>query len=112
MKRIKCGLSDFGFSSMTPAPRVQAHCYLPELGAGRAVDFMIDTGASSTCINGYYAWGLRKYTKNSQLTPSTGIGGVCGYYKEPCVLVFLDDTGHKIPFELILGIQKIKHFLW
>lgn len=112
MRKIKCDLSDFGFSRMTPAPRVQAHCYFPSLNLGRPVDFMIDTGASSTCLNGVYAWGLRKYMRKSTLAPSTGIGGVCGYYREKGVLVFTDSNGQEVPFELTLSIQKIRCWLW
>ena len=81
MRTIKCEISDYGFVSMTPGPRVQAFCYFPSLNLGRPVDFMIDTGASSTCLNGIYAWGLRSHLKKQTTIRSLGIGGSCGYYK-------------------------------
>ena len=95
-----------------PAPRVQASCYFPRLNLNRQIDFMIDTGASSTCLNGIYAWGLRKYMRKSTLSPSAGIGGVCGYYKEDGVLIFTDNTGKEVPLELPLAIQRIRCWLW
>lgn len=112
MRTIKCDIADFGFTSLTPAPRVQAFCYFPSLNLGRPVDFMIDTGASSTCLNGIYAWGLMPYLKKQTTTPSTGIGGSCGYYRINGKLTFIDTKGKEIEVDLLIGIQRIKSFLW
>lgn len=73
---------------------------------------MIDTGASSTCLNGIYALGLQSYMRKDTVKPSTGIGGKCGYYTEDAALVFTDNKGKPIGFPLSLGIQRIRRFLW
>lgn len=111
MRKIGCDLSNFGVLNI-PAPRVQVYCYIPRLNLGRLVDFMIDTGASSTCLNGIYALGLQNYMRKDTLKPSTGIGGKCGYYTENAELVFTDKKGQQIGFPLALGIQRIRRFLW
>jgi len=112
MRKIECDLSNFGFTRMTPAPRTQAYCYIPRLKLGRQVDFMVDTGASSTCLNGRYVLGLQRYMRKNTLITSTGIGGTCGYYTEDGILVFTDSTGQEIAFKLKLSIQRIRCWLW
>jgi len=111
MRRIKGDLSNFGIL-LTPAPRVQVLCYIPRLNLSAEVDFMIDTGASGTCLNGGYALGLQRYMRKETLRTSTGIGGQCGYYTETALLVFTDTTGQPLDFELELSIQRIRRFLW
>jgi len=111
MKRIKGDLSDFGIL-LTPAPRVQVLCYIPRLNFSAEVDFMIDTGASETCLNGGHALGLQRYMRKETLYYSSGIGGQCGYYEETALLIFTDTTGQLLDYELELGIQCIRRFLW
>lgn len=110
MRRVKGDLSDFGIL-LTPAPRVQVFCYIPRLDLGTQVDFMIDTGASGTCLNGGYALGLQRYMRKETIRPSAGIGGHWCYYRETALLVFIDTTGQPVGFELELGIQRIRRFL-
>ena len=74
MRRIKGDLSNFNIL-MTPAPRVQVSCFIPRLNLSTEVDFMVDTGASGTCLNGGYALGLQRYMREETLHSSTGIGG-------------------------------------
>lgn len=111
MKRIKGDLSNFGVL-LTPAPRVQVLCYIPRINLSAEVDFMIDTGACGTCLNGGYALGLQRYMRKETLHTSTGIGGQCGYYSETAVLVFTATTGEPLACELELGIQRIRQFWW
>ena len=110
MREIKGDLSTFNILR-TPAPRVQVSCYIPRLDLGTEVDFMIDTGAEGTCLNGGYAIGLQRYMRKETLRSSTGIGGRCGYYRETAVLVFTDTNGQPLEFELELSIQRIRRFL-
>lgn len=111
MRKIKCDLSNFGLLEV-PAPRVQALCYIPRLDLSTEVDFLIDTGASGTCLNGGYAYGLRRYMRKETLHMSAGIGGKCGYYREMAVLVFIDTSEQPVDYELDLSIQCIRKFLW
>lgn len=106
MRTIKGDLSDFG-GLQTPAPRVQVFCYIPNINLGTEVDFMIDTGADGTCLNGGYAKGFERYMKKETLSSHSGIGGRCGYYKETAILIFTDTEGELLGFELELSIQRI-----
>jgi hypothetical protein len=108
MNRIRGDLSTFGGLVTIPAPRVQVLCYIPRLDLGFQVDFMIDTGACGTCLNGGYALGLQHSMRQNSLYYSTGIGGQCGYYREDAVLVFTDTRGHQLARQLELGIQQIQ----
>lgn len=107
MSRIRGDLSTFNIL-VTPAPRVQVLCYISRLNLGFEVDFMIDTGASGTCLNGGYALGLQHHMRENTLQYSSGIGGQCGYYKEEAVLVFTDTTGQQLARQVELGIQQIQ----
>ncbi len=111
MRVIKGDLSNFNIL-LKPAPRVQVSCYIPRLKLGMEVDFMIDTGASGTCLNGGYALGLQSYMSKETLHSSVGIGGRCGYYNERAVLVFTDTKGQLLDVRVNLGIQRIRRFLW
>jgi len=111
MRRIRGDLSDFGILE-TPAPRVQVLCYMPRLGLSFEVDFMIDTGASGTCLNGSYAFGLQRYMRKNPLHSTAGIGGQCGYYSEEVILVFTDTTGQPLAHQLELSIQRIRRCLF
>jgi len=95
-----------------PAPAVQAYCFIPRINLGTNVEFMVDTGASATCLNGNYAFGLQGHMRKDTLSPSTGIGGQCGYYEEDAVLVFTDTKGQELSFPLELSIQRIRRCLW
>lgn len=111
MRKIKGDLSNFNILR-TPAPRVQVSCYIPRLDLSAEVDFMIDTGACGTCLNGGYALGLQRYMRKETLQFSSGIGGKCGYYREKAVLVFTDTNGRLLDFKLELSVQRIRQFLW
>ncbi len=111
MRIIKGDLADFGILE-TPAPRVQVFCYIPRLDINMEVDFLIDTGASASCLNGGFALGLQGYMRKNTLQTSAGIGGKCGYYIEAAVLVFTDTTGQPLDCQIDLGIQCIRRCLW
>lgn len=106
MREIKCSLSTFGFQ-MLPAPVVQAYCYVPRLNLGREVDFLIDTGAAGTCLNGGYAYGLQNHMRSNSLSPICGIGGTRQYYQERALLLFRDSKGQPVPQVITLGIQQL-----
>ncbi len=93
---------------MTPAPAVQAYCYIPRINHGEWVDFLVDTGASATCLNGIYARDLRNNMRPHTLSPSHGIGGSCEYFYEEAILVFRDDYGQYLSRPLDIGVQQIQ----
>lgn len=92
---------------MIPAPSVQVFCYIKRINHGEWVDFLIDTGASATCLHGTYAFDLQEYMRIRTLRDSSGIGGVrCGYYQEEATLVFRDDIGQPLSRVVRIGIQQ------
>lgn len=107
MRRVTCTLSTFGFQGM-PAPAVQAYWYLPRLNHGEWILFLIDTGASATCLNGIYALGLQQQMRPRTLTSSFGIGGSSQYFSERAVIVFRDDRGQLFHRTIQIGIQQIQ----
>ncbi|MBA7518494.1 hypothetical protein ES705_10564 [subsurface metagenome] len=107
MRRVTCTLSTFGFMGM-PAPAVQAYWYIPRLDHGEWVLFLIDTGASATCLNGIHALGLQQNMRLNTLTDSFGIGGNSQYYNERAVIVFKDDDGQLLARRVQIGIQQIQ----
>jgi hypothetical protein len=92
---------------MSPAPAVQALCYIPRIHHSEWVDFMIDTGASVTCLNGIYSLGLEQYKRTSTIRRSTGISGSCDYFYEDALLIFMDTRRQQVAESIKLGIQCI-----
>lgn len=92
---------------MLPAPAVQALCYIPRIRHSEWVDFMMDTGASATCLNGIYALGLERYKRPSTIRSSSGISGSCDYFYEDAVLIFMDTRKRQVAEAIKLGIQCI-----
>lgn len=106
MREVTGRLSTFGFSMM-PAPAVQAYCYIRRINHGEWVDFLIDTGASGTCLHGVYAFDLQEHMQSHRIRYSYGIGGMsCGYYHERATLLFRDDKGQPLRRVITLGIQQ------
>jgi hypothetical protein len=111
MRIIKGALSTFGILE-TPAPWVQVSCYIPRINLSTEVDFLIDTGACESCLNGSVALGIQPHMRKSTLQSSTGIGGKCGYYKETAILIFTDTAGRPVDRQIELGVQRINRCLW
>ena len=93
---------------MLPAPAVQAYWYIPRLNRGEWVLFMVDTGASATCLNGIHALDLQHKMHSNTISSSYGIGGSGDYYNEDAMLVFLDDQNQLLPQTIQIGIQRIQ----
>ena len=106
MRKVTCKSQTFGFET-TPAPAVQAYCYIKRINHGEWVDFLIDTGATRTCLHGIYAFDLQEHMRIKTLEGYYGIGGVsCGYYHERATLIFLDDKGQPLSRVIRIGIQQ------
>lgn len=106
MRKVTGRLSTFGFS-MTPAPAVQVYCYIERIKHGEWVDFLIDTGASGTCLHGVYAFDLQEHMRIHTIRYSYGIAGMkCGYYREKATLLFRDDKGQPLRRVITLCIQQ------
>ena len=72
-------------------PFVQGRVKIPRLQVDDKVDFLLDTGADSTCLHPDDVTSLRiPVSKLSNLAPSRGVGGASAYYLEDAVLIFTD----------------------
>lgn len=106
MPKVVCNLSSFGYAG-EPAPAVQALCYIPRINHSEWIDFLVDTGASGTCLNGQYAYDLQEKMNPETLSPSGGIGGSCEYFHETALLMFRDDANSYVYRIIEIGIQQI-----
>ena len=106
---VKGFLSTFGFVPMTPAPAVQGLVYIPRLRLGIGwVRFMVDTGASNTCLHGTVVLALQNRMRQSTLTYSRGVGGRGAYYKERAVVILVEENRNPLPFIIDLRIQCVE----
>jgi len=107
MRTIPGFLSRFG-SRMTPAPAVQVYYYIERLNITHLVTFMIDTGASGTCLHGFRARELQGHMRQNTLDPARGVGGSALYYGERVLLIFTDDNNQLLSRSLNrMDIQQI-----
>ncbi len=108
MRTIKCTFSSFGYQSSTPAPAVQVLVFIPRINFSVLQTFLIDTGASGTCLHGLSALRLQSVLDTASIQSSSGIGGHCYYYQERALLVFKDTNNNDFSRATLLGIQKIE----
>jgi hypothetical protein len=109
MRTIKCIHAPFGDRG-APAPAVQAFFYIPRLNYRAQALFLIDTGASGSCINGFRAYILQSKLLTRTMQPTRSIGGIWPYYHERATLVFRDEEDGEVEKSTLLGIQKLtKH---
>ena len=106
MNKVIGKLSTFGFE-MTPAPAVQAFFYIDRLEHGEWVDFLVDTGASGTCLHGPHALDLQGRMRPRTLRYSNGIGGIrVGYYHEVATILLRDNNGQPVFQHIRLAIHQ------
>ena len=108
MRTIKCTFSSFSFKTSAPAPAVQALVFMPRINITLLQTFLIDTGASGTCLHGLHLLRLQNLLDPSSILTSSGIGGHCHYYHERALLVFKDIDGKDFHRATLLGIQKLE----
>ncbi|MFC2018624.1 hypothetical protein ACFLU4_01535 [Chloroflexota bacterium] len=106
MRKVIGTLQTFG-AETTPAPAVQVYVYIERIRHGEWVDFLIDTGASASCLHGAYALDLQNRMRIRSLRYYGGIAGMSsGYYHEEAELLFLDDKGNPFSRFIRIGIQQ------
>ncbi|MFC2035108.1 hypothetical protein ACFLUJ_03180 [Chloroflexota bacterium] len=90
-----------------PAPAVQAFLYIERINHGEWVEFLVDTGASGTCLHGIYAFDLQAQMRHRTIRYSECIGGMkCGYFHEEATLLFRDDAQQPVRRFTRLAIQQ------
>ena len=100
-----------GRFALTGHPFVKARVTIPRFGVQREVDFLVDTGADSTCVNHRdvaYMGLFPEILQGSETTYAEGIGGGSQYFRENARLEFLDtDDGHPYVHTFILLIADL-----
>ena len=95
-----------GYFEGNGRPRVRGRLILPRLGVVGGVNFLIDTGASSTVL--HPGDGVRLACPFDDLllpVALEGVGGTHTYYRETAVIEF-DDSGTEIGFRFEMAIAK------
>ena len=98
-----------GWFSFTGRPFVRVRVTIPRLGIRRTVEFLVDTGSDSTCVNHRDAAYLRLFPevlRESEMTHATGIGGSSRYFVEDARLEFLDtddERPREYPVSLLIA---------
>ena len=96
--------------SFNPArqPIVGSRLVVPRLGVDDWVDFLVDTGADSTCLHpadGQYI--QFPYDELNVSLDSEGVGGSYPYYREYAFVVFYDsDNNQARAFDIILAVAR------
>ena len=96
-----------GWFSFTGHPFVRVRVTIPRLGIRRTVDFLVDTGADSTCVNHRDVANMELFPevlRESARTHAIGIGGSSRYFVEDARLEFLD-TDDESPREYPVSLR-------
>ena len=99
----------FGWFSFRGYPYVRARVTIPRLGIQDEVEFLVDTGSDSTCVNHRDAVNMELFPevlRESARTHATGIGGVSRYFVEDARLEFLD-TDEESPREYPVRLRIV-----
>ena len=95
-----------GYFTVTGLPYVKGSLSLPRLGVAGQVDFLVDTGATTTVLHPDDGIALGCPFDNLVLpAPLEGVGGTHTYYRETAVIAF-DDDDTDVEFRLELSIAK------
>lgn len=87
-------------------PFVQGRLVIPRLDIDGYVDFLVDTGADTTCL--HPDDGIQLNCPFDRLANPIGFGGIGGthlYFIEPAVIIFLDGNKLRL-FNISLSISK------
>ena len=96
-----------GWFSFRGRPSVKTRVIVPRLGVQRAVDFLVDTGADSTCVNHRDVANMELFPelfRESERTYSIGVGGFSRYFVEDARIEFLD-TDEDYPREYPVSLR-------
>ncbi len=77
-------------------PVVEGYLTLPRFGIGRNITFLVDTGASATCLHprdGTLA--AIPFDQLGNPVTSNGVGGPATYFRERAVLEFVDGDARR-----------------
>ena len=88
------------------APYVSGRVIIPRFGIERQIDFLLDTGADSTCLHPYDAQRIGvPFELLRDEAYSGGVGGRASYYREQALLTFRDGSVSRV-YDIRLLIAK------
>ena len=96
----------YGFFKVDGHAYLRGYVYLPRLGVGEYVDFLVDTGADATILDPYD--GRRFHLPFDELENPISVSGVGGeqiYYNEPADISF-QGIDRIYRFRIILSVGK------
>lgn len=101
--------SSFGFT-VTKMPCVQSYIYLPRLDQGKWVNFLVDTGASQTCLGPIDCISLsvtRSKLRKSTLHTIVGIGGYVEMFSESAILIFRQQDNEILTYRCTIELPSL-----
>ena len=89
-------------------PVVRSRLVVPRLGVNDEIDFLVDTGADSTCLHPVDGEYIRfPYDELAIALDSEGVGGRYPYYREDAFVVFSEsDNDRYRAFDIILAVAR------
>ena len=97
-----------GWFNPARQPVVKSRLVVPRLGIDDEIDWLVDTGAESTCLHPTDGQYVRfPYDELVVALDSEGVGGRYPYYREYAFVVFYEsDGGGARVFDIILAIAR------
>ena len=87
-------------------PYVQGRIYVPRLRVDGYINFLMDTGADSTCLHPEDATQINlPFDELRNRSDVSGIGGNHSYYHEPAFVFFIDGTRLRL-YRVTLSVAK------
>ena len=89
-------------------PMVRARLVAPRLGVDDRVNFLVDTGAESTCLHPTDGEHIRfPYDELVVSLDSEGVGGSYPYYREYAFVVFSESDNNRFrAFDIVLAVAR------
>ena len=85
-------------------PRIRGRLIISRFNVDRRIDFLLDTGAESTCLHPRDVSRARiPINELGGAIQSRGVGGLSAYYREPAV-IFFEDRAYTRIYEIELLI--------
>lgn len=92
----------------TGQPMVSSRLIVPRLGVEDEIDFLVDTGAESTCLHPTDGEQIGfPYDELVVSLDSEGVGGSYPYYREYAFVVFSESDSNRFrAFDIILAVAR------
>ena len=90
-------------------PHVRGRLFIPRLDIDLEIDFLLETGADSTCLHpGDLEYEIAQETIG-RAVEATGVGGTSRYFEETAVVFFEDETALRSYVISLYIAEPIEH---